>query len=147
MSAPTLPLDSAPLTTNQDSSPAIVFENVKLAFPGNDVLRGISFRLARGETKALFGVSRSHRPCNGPDRRSCGGSACCCANAGSDGMSPEGACNWIAVCVKDFCRFFFHVVPFSVVFVSVVFASEKSPLQIVPPPWLCDHRNGRRVFH
>ncbi|MFZ1165988.1 MAG: ATP-binding cassette domain-containing protein [Candidatus Sulfotelmatobacter sp.] len=36
-----------------------MFENVKLGFPGNDVLRGISFRLARGETKALFGVAGS----------------------------------------------------------------------------------------
>ena len=59
MSAPTLPLDSASVTTNQESSSAIVFENVKLAFPGNDVLRGISFRLALGETKALFGVAGS----------------------------------------------------------------------------------------
>lgn len=59
MSAPTLPLDSASVTTNQQSSSAIVFEDVKLAFPGNDVLRGISFRLALGETKALFGVAGS----------------------------------------------------------------------------------------
>ncbi len=47
------------MTTNQESASAIVFENVKLAFPGNDVLRGISFRLALGETKALFGVAGS----------------------------------------------------------------------------------------
>ncbi len=59
MSAPTLPLDSAAVTTKDDSTPAIVFEDVALSFPGNDVLRGISFRLARGETKALFGVAGS----------------------------------------------------------------------------------------
>jgi phospholipid/cholesterol/gamma-HCH transport system ATP-binding protein len=59
MSAPTLPLDSATLATGENSAPAIVFENVKLSFAENDVLRGISFRLARGETKALFGVAGS----------------------------------------------------------------------------------------
>jgi phospholipid/cholesterol/gamma-HCH transport system ATP-binding protein len=59
MSAPTLPLDSAAPTTKQDSSPAIVFEDVAISFSGNDVLRGVSFRLARGETKALFGVAGS----------------------------------------------------------------------------------------
>jgi phospholipid/cholesterol/gamma-HCH transport system ATP-binding protein len=59
MSAPTLPLDSATVTTKDNSTPAIVFEDVALAFPGNDVLRGISFRLARGETKVLFGVAGS----------------------------------------------------------------------------------------
>ena len=59
MSAPTLPLDSAVVTTADQSSPAIVFEDVALSFPGHDVLRGVSFRLARGETKALFGVAGS----------------------------------------------------------------------------------------
>ena len=59
MSAPTLPLDSVSPTTGDNSAPAIVFENVALSFPENDVLRGISFRLARGETKALFGVAGS----------------------------------------------------------------------------------------
>ena len=59
MSAPTLPLDRATVTTKDNSASAIVFEDVALAFPGNNVLRGISFRLARGETKALFGVAGS----------------------------------------------------------------------------------------
>jgi phospholipid/cholesterol/gamma-HCH transport system ATP-binding protein len=59
MSAPTLPLDSAVPTTKDDSAPAIVFEDVALAFAENDVLRGVSFRLNRGETKALFGVAGS----------------------------------------------------------------------------------------
>jgi phospholipid/cholesterol/gamma-HCH transport system ATP-binding protein len=59
MSAPTLPLDSASATTNEPSTPAVVFEDVTLSFEENDVLRGVSFRLARGETKALFGVAGS----------------------------------------------------------------------------------------
>jgi phospholipid/cholesterol/gamma-HCH transport system ATP-binding protein len=57
MSAPTLPLDSAAVTKSEDSAPVIVFEDVKLSFAENNVLRGVSFRLARGETKALFGVA------------------------------------------------------------------------------------------
>jgi phospholipid/cholesterol/gamma-HCH transport system ATP-binding protein len=59
MSAPTLPLDSATATIKEAPGPAIVFEDVALSFPGNDVLRGISFSLARGETKAIFGVAGS----------------------------------------------------------------------------------------
>lgn len=45
--------------TKKDASPVILFENVALSFPGNNVLRGISFRLDRGETKAVFGVAGS----------------------------------------------------------------------------------------
>src|SRR5579872_1858372 len=41
------------------SGAAIVFEDVYLSFEDNQVLRGISFRLAFGETKALFGVAGS----------------------------------------------------------------------------------------
>jgi phospholipid/cholesterol/gamma-HCH transport system ATP-binding protein len=59
MSAPTLPLASGVETMKEDSAPAIVFENVTLSFAANDVLRGVSFRLARGETKAVFGVAGS----------------------------------------------------------------------------------------
>jgi phospholipid/cholesterol/gamma-HCH transport system ATP-binding protein len=59
MSAPTLPLDSAALSAEDNSAPAILFEDVALSFAENDVLRGVSFRLARGETKALFGVAGS----------------------------------------------------------------------------------------
>ena len=59
MSAPTLPLDSAALATEDNSAPAVVFEDVALAFGENNVLRGVSFSLARGETKALFGVAGS----------------------------------------------------------------------------------------
>lgn len=59
MSTPTLPLDSAAVTPKEDSTPAIVFEDVALSFPENDVLRGVSFHLNRGETKAIFGVAGS----------------------------------------------------------------------------------------
>jgi phospholipid/cholesterol/gamma-HCH transport system ATP-binding protein len=59
MSTPTLPIDSAAVTAKEDSTPAIVFEDVKLSFPENDVLRGVSFHLNRGETKAIFGVAGS----------------------------------------------------------------------------------------
>src|SRR2546425_5112334 len=59
MSAPTLPLDAAATTTTDHSGIAILFEDVWLAFEENQVLRGISFRLPFGETKALFGVAGS----------------------------------------------------------------------------------------
>jgi phospholipid/cholesterol/gamma-HCH transport system ATP-binding protein len=59
MSAPTLPLDSVAVNTKENSSPAIVFEDVALGFGDNEVLRGVSFRLTKGETKALFGVAGS----------------------------------------------------------------------------------------
>jgi phospholipid/cholesterol/gamma-HCH transport system ATP-binding protein len=59
MSAPTLPLDSAVATAKNDSVPAIVFEDVAISFGEMNVLRGVSFRLARGETKVLFGVAGS----------------------------------------------------------------------------------------
>jgi phospholipid/cholesterol/gamma-HCH transport system ATP-binding protein len=59
MSAPALPLDSAAVITKENSSPVVVFEDVALAFGDNEVLRGVSFHLPRGETKALFGVAGS----------------------------------------------------------------------------------------
>ena len=59
MSTPTLPLDSSVATTRDDSAPAIVFEDVAIAFDDNEVLRGVSFHLPRGETKAVFGVAGS----------------------------------------------------------------------------------------
>src|ERR1700732_1755723 len=59
MSAPTLPLDRAVVTTPEHSSPAIVFQDVAVSFGDSEVLRGVSFHLARGETKALFGVADS----------------------------------------------------------------------------------------
>ena len=59
MSAPTLPVDTAASTTSDPPAPAILFEDVVLAFGDNEVLRGVSFRLPVGETKALFGVAGS----------------------------------------------------------------------------------------
>jgi phospholipid/cholesterol/gamma-HCH transport system ATP-binding protein len=59
MSAPTLPLASTPTIANNSSAPVIVFENVTIAFGDNEVLRGVSFQLPRGETKAIFGVAGS----------------------------------------------------------------------------------------
>lgn len=59
MSTPPLQLESRALVTQEPSRDAIVFENVYLAFEEKVVLDGISFRLPRGETKALFGVAGS----------------------------------------------------------------------------------------
>lgn len=59
MSAPTLPLDCAPSATQDSAAVAIEFQDVQLAFEENHVLRGVSFRLPYGETKALFGVAGS----------------------------------------------------------------------------------------
>jgi phospholipid/cholesterol/gamma-HCH transport system ATP-binding protein len=57
MSAPTLPIDQPTAVAKQSSGPAIVFEDVHLSFEENEVLRGVSFQLSIGETKALFGVA------------------------------------------------------------------------------------------
>ena len=59
MPAPTLPLDSASATSQESAAHAIEFQDVHLAFEENEVLRGISFHLPFGETKALFGVAGS----------------------------------------------------------------------------------------
>ncbi|MGB8831723.1 MAG: ATP-binding cassette domain-containing protein [Candidatus Sulfotelmatobacter sp.] len=59
MSAPTLPRASVANRTEDNSAPVIVFENVELSFGNNEVLRGISFHLSKGETKAIFGVAGS----------------------------------------------------------------------------------------
>jgi len=59
MSAPTLPIDDAAAVSERPSGSAIVFEDVHLAFEDNEVLRGVSFQLPFGETKALFGVAGS----------------------------------------------------------------------------------------
>src|SRR5258708_8918722 len=59
MSTPTLPIDCPPSVTNRPPGSAIVFEDVHLAFEDNEVLRGVSFHLPFGETKALFGVAGS----------------------------------------------------------------------------------------
>jgi phospholipid/cholesterol/gamma-HCH transport system ATP-binding protein len=59
MSAPTLPLDSASDAGRDSAAHAIEFQDVHLAFEENQVLRGISFCLPFGETKALLGVAGS----------------------------------------------------------------------------------------
>jgi phospholipid/cholesterol/gamma-HCH transport system ATP-binding protein len=59
MPAPTQPLEIAAPATKQPAPEAIKFEDVSLAFEEKPVLDGISFRLSRGETKALFGVAGS----------------------------------------------------------------------------------------
>jgi len=59
MSVPTLPLGSSSLTTEESATYAIEFQDVHLAFEENQVLRGVSFCLPFGETKALLGVAGS----------------------------------------------------------------------------------------
>ena len=59
MSTPTLPIDRAADMTERPSGSAIVFEDVHISFEENAVLRGVSFQLPFGETKALFGVAGS----------------------------------------------------------------------------------------
>jgi len=59
MTTPTLPIET-PAAAQAEASPfAVVFEDVSIAFEENVVLDRISFRLPRGETKALFGVAGS----------------------------------------------------------------------------------------
>ena len=59
MSTPTLPVDCTSAVSERPSGSAIVFEDVHLSFEENHVLRGVSFQLPFGETKALFGVAGS----------------------------------------------------------------------------------------
>jgi phospholipid/cholesterol/gamma-HCH transport system ATP-binding protein len=59
MSTPTLPIENQTPTDNRPHADAVVFENVDLAFDRKVILDGISFRLAHGETKAIFGVAGS----------------------------------------------------------------------------------------
>jgi phospholipid/cholesterol/gamma-HCH transport system ATP-binding protein len=59
MPAPTLPSENPAASVASPSGYAIEFDNVSIAFDENVVLDGISFQLAHGETKALFGVAGS----------------------------------------------------------------------------------------
>jgi phospholipid/cholesterol/gamma-HCH transport system ATP-binding protein len=52
-------MNQAAAIAERPSGAAIEFEDVHLAFEENHVLRGVSFQLAFGETKALFGVAGS----------------------------------------------------------------------------------------
>ncbi len=59
MATPSLPVEASATITEDRAQDIIVFEDVALAFEDNAVLKGISFRLPRGESKALFGVAGS----------------------------------------------------------------------------------------
>jgi phospholipid/cholesterol/gamma-HCH transport system ATP-binding protein len=59
MATPTLPAEREFQPQQPPATDAIVFEDVQLSFEDKPVLDGISFRLAHGETKALFGVAGS----------------------------------------------------------------------------------------
>lgn len=59
MAVPTVPLDSASGSAPASAHRSIVFEDVWISFGDVDVLRGVSFSLPFGETKALFGVAGS----------------------------------------------------------------------------------------
>lgn len=59
MATPSLPLEARIVARQSPSPDIIVFEDVSIAFEDKVVLNGISFRLPRGETKALFGVAGS----------------------------------------------------------------------------------------
>jgi len=59
MPTPSLPLEAPAQASQSPANDVIVFENVAIAFEDKAVLDGISFRLPRGETKAVFGVAGS----------------------------------------------------------------------------------------
>src|SRR5580704_4695153 len=56
MSTPTLPMNPEACAP-RSAGAVIAFEDVHLSFEDNSVLRGVSFQLPFGETKALFGVA------------------------------------------------------------------------------------------
>src|SRR5271157_3807968 len=58
MSTPAQPAEPC-VPTQPAAGDAILFEDVYMSFEENEVLRGVSFRLPVGETKALFGVAGS----------------------------------------------------------------------------------------
>jgi phospholipid/cholesterol/gamma-HCH transport system ATP-binding protein len=59
MSTPTLPIEQKSAMDQGPPADAVVFENVEMAFGEKIILDGISFRLAHGETKAIFGIAGS----------------------------------------------------------------------------------------
>lgn len=59
MATPSLPLEAPTATAEHPAGAVIVFDDVSIAFEDKVVLDGISFRLPRGETKALLGVAGS----------------------------------------------------------------------------------------
>jgi len=59
MATPSLPAEAPATGTTPPSGNVIIFEDVCMSFEDNVVLKGISFHLPHGETKALFGVAGS----------------------------------------------------------------------------------------
>jgi phospholipid/cholesterol/gamma-HCH transport system ATP-binding protein len=59
MSTPPLLAEPTAAVIEPRAGSAIVFQDVHLAFDDNKVLRGVSFQVPFGETKALFGVAGS----------------------------------------------------------------------------------------
>lgn len=57
MAAPPSAIEQRMPSEPDAAADIVVFDNVYLAFDNNRVLDGISFRLAKGETKAIFGVA------------------------------------------------------------------------------------------
>jgi phospholipid/cholesterol/gamma-HCH transport system ATP-binding protein len=59
MSTPALPIEARATPSQHPANDVLVFDNVAISFEDKVVLDGISFRLPRGETKAIFGVAGS----------------------------------------------------------------------------------------
>jgi phospholipid/cholesterol/gamma-HCH transport system ATP-binding protein len=59
MVAPPTAIEQRAASEPDAAANVVVFENVSIAFEDKPVLDGISFRLAKGETKAIFGVAGS----------------------------------------------------------------------------------------
>jgi len=59
MAAPPTAIEQHLPSEPDAASNTVVFENVSITFEDKPVLDGISFRLAKGETKAIFGVAGS----------------------------------------------------------------------------------------
>jgi phospholipid/cholesterol/gamma-HCH transport system ATP-binding protein len=59
MASPPTAVEEHLTTAHEPASYEVVFENVSVAFDDKPVLDEISFRLAKGETKAIFGVAGS----------------------------------------------------------------------------------------
>jgi phospholipid/cholesterol/gamma-HCH transport system ATP-binding protein len=59
MAAPPITFDEHHTSTANTPSTVIAFDEVSIAFEGRTVLDRISFRLSKGETKAIFGVAGS----------------------------------------------------------------------------------------
>jgi phospholipid/cholesterol/gamma-HCH transport system ATP-binding protein len=57
MAAPPSAIEQPAPSQTGTGSDIVVFEDVSIAFDEKQVLEGISFRLAKGETKAIFGVA------------------------------------------------------------------------------------------